>query len=395
MITTSFNSRCRLLASLTIFVLGSFFLPNNSHAQFKKIAPGFDANECDALLRLNFAFTDTTAHQRFSNFQQDYEFLYRSPGIGLDNVWDLWLRQDSTVVILLRGTTANMTSILADFYSAMLPAKGKIQLAEGNIFEYKLADSDRAAVHAGFLIGFAFLADDMQPKIDSLYQLGYRDFLISGHSQGGALAYYISAWLNYLKKDQVYQDIRVKTYASASPKLGNMYFAYDYDNMTREGWAFSIINSDDAIPEMPFTTQQVDIDMNQPNPIFGLMKRFDDLPFFKRVVLKHAFKKMIRNAAKSSESYQKYLGSSLEDFIISALPDLELPKPINTTYFIRPGIPISLIANENYYEYFKANDGPYYHHGIISYRFLLREYYTGLEPLNEDDVKYLLKGKYD
>lgn len=389
------NSPSQLWTSLVTFMACLFLFSGNSNAQFKNIAPGFDANECDALLRLNFAFLDTSANQQFINFQQDYQFLYRSPSIGLDNVWDLWLRQDSTVVILLRGTTANMTSILADFYSAMLPAKGTIQLAKDNVFEYKLAESDRAAVHAGFLIGFAFLANDMQPKIDSLYRLGHRNFLIAGHSQGGALTYYVSAWLNHQKKDNVYPDIQVKTYASAPPKVGNMYFAYDYDNMTREGWAFSIVNSDDAVPEMPFTTQQVDIDMNQPNPILGLMKRFDDLPFFKRIVLKSAFKKMIKNAEKSSKSYQKYLGSSLENFITSALPDLELPKPIHTTYYLRPGIPISLLVNDNYLEYFKTNDGPYYHHGIIPYRFLLREYYPGLEPLNGDDVKYLLKGKYD
>src|SRR5690606_11901574 len=270
--------------------------------------------------------------------------------------------------------TSDRRSILADFYSAMVPAQGKVRLAKDKVFEYKLASSSRAAVHAGFLIGFAFLADDMKSRIDSLYSLGYRNYLVAGHSQGGALTYYVSAWLHHLRNDNIYPGIKVKTYASASPKMGNMYFAYDYDNVTREGWSYSIVNSDDAVPEMPFTTQQVDIDMNEPNPILGMMKRFDSLPFFKRIIIKGAFNKMIRKAANSSKSYQKYLGRYLHDFVMDALPELEVPEAVNTSYYIRPGVPVSLLVNNRYLERFKVNDGPYYHHGIIPYRFLLREY---------------------
>jgi len=368
---------------------------SNAQAQFKEIAPGFDPKECDDLLRLNFVFLDTTGNTAFENFQKGYTFVYRSPSLGLDNTWDLWTRADSTVVILLRGTTSDMKSILADFYSVMMPAQGKIRLTKDKVFAYKLASSNRAAVHAGFLIGFAFLADDMKAKIDSLYGLGYTNYLIAGHSQGGALAYYVSAWLHHQREDNIYPGIKVKTYASASPKMGNMYFAYDYDNMTREGWSYSIVNSDDAVPEMPFTTQQVDIDMNEPNPILGMMKRFDSLPFFKRIIIKGAFNKMIKNAANSSKSYQKYLGRYLHDFVQDALPELETPEAVKTSYYSRPGVPISLLVNDRYLKRFMVNDVPYYHHGIIPYRFLLREYYGGLEPMQDDDVAYLLKGVYD
>ena len=73
----------------------------NVQAQSREISPGFDPKECDELLRLNFVFLDTTGNTTFDNFQEDYTFVYRSPSLGLDNVWDLWTREDSTVVILL------------------------------------------------------------------------------------------------------------------------------------------------------------------------------------------------------------------------------------------------------------------------------------------------------
>jgi hypothetical protein len=359
--------------------------------QHYKFSPGFDPRECDDLLRLNFAFLDTTRGNQFKDFQTGYEFKYRSPGMGLDNVWDLWIRADSTVVILLRGTTADPKSILADFYCAMVPAKGKIVLPHHDTISYQLASDERAAVHAGFLIGFAYLSKDIAPRLDSLYQKGYHDYLISGHSQGGALAYYVSAWMLYLKKNGKYPLLNVKTYASASPKMGNMYFAYDYDNITHAEWAFSIVNSTDPVPEMPFTTQQVDADMNEPNPILNLIKRIDHLPLLKRIVLKHAFKKMIKKAAKSSRAYQKYLGGYASAFIKKMLPGLTIPKAVNTTYFVRPGVPISLVTNENYFNYFKVNDGPYYHHGIIPYRYLLRQYYHGLDDMTKEEVEKFMK----
>lgn len=368
--------RSCLNASLCFIVIFSF-LSRNVYGQSFSLKPGFDALECDQILKLNFAFLDTVRTNKFTDFLKGYTIYYRSPSVGLDNSSDIWIRQDSTVIIMLRGTTGNMKSILEDFYCAMLPAKGYITIGKNKTFEYQLADDPRAAVHAGFLIGFAYLADNIQPIISELYSNGYRDFIIGGHSQGGSLSYYFSAWLMQLRKKGVYKDIVIKTYASASPKMGNMYFAYDYDNANLSQWDFSIVSSADPVPEMPFTTQQIDIDMNEPNPILNLMKRFDDLPFFQRIFLKSAFNKMRKRAKKSSEAYQKYLGKYVGDFIRKSLPEMKLPQPVPTTYFVRPGVPITLSANDKYWEYCKGTP-KYFHHGIDPYRFLLHQYYKGL-----------------
>ena len=175
------------------------------HTAFVK---GFNPAECDELLKLTNAFLDTAKTNTFKGFLPGYRFVYRSGSVGLDNAWDLWIREDSTVVMMLRGTTANAKSIMADFFCAVYPARGQIVLRKADTLDYVLAKSAKAAVHGGFLIGFAFLAEDMRPKVDSLYSAGYRNFMVSGHSQGGALCYLVSAWL--LNQEERYPKIRVK-----------------------------------------------------------------------------------------------------------------------------------------------------------------------------------------
>lgn len=377
------NSWQRILMYTIGALLCTCYTPLNASAQSYVLKPGFDSRECDAAYLLNAAFLDTSANNSFPGFLEGYTFWYRSPSIGLDNVYDLWLRQDSTVIITLRGTTADARSIMADFYCAMFPAKGSIVLGKDKTpFTYKLATDAKAAVHGGFLISFAFIAQDFQPRLADLYQKGYRKFLVCGHSQGGALCYYISAWLMQLRKDNIYPGIKVKTYASAAPKMGNIYFIYDYDNAMHGEWSYSIVNIADPVPEMPLTTQQLEIDMNTPNPLVNLAKRFDDMPFFKRIVLKHAYNSMRKKARKSSDAYQKYLGGYAGKIIKGMQPGMELPDPVKTTYFLRPGVPITLLENEAYREHFKAAPN-YFHHGFDAYRYLLRQYYEGLDDFTQ------------
>ncbi|WP_166335897.1 lipase family protein [Sphingobacterium chungjuense] len=351
---------------------------NESSAQHKGLLPGFDAIECEEILKLNKALLDTVSDNKFEDMLAGYSMYYRSPSVGLDNRADVWIRNDSTVVLIIRGTTRKQESILADFYCAMIPASGSIQMQKGHDFSYTLARDDRAAVHAGFLIGFVYLADHLENTLQQLYAAGYRQYIVGGHSQGGALSYYFSAWLMQKREHGEMKDISVKTYASAAPKMGNRYFAYDYDNANRSEWSFSIVNTADAIPEMPLTTQQLDIDMNEPNPIVGLYTRIDNLPFFKRFFLKRSFNIMKKRAKKSSDAYQKYLGKYTGRFITRFLPELKIPEPVKTTYFQRPGVPIILSANKAYSDFF-ADNARYFHHGIDTYRFLLRQYYDGLD----------------
>lgn len=376
-ITPSFFSRIvsKSSATLGLLALNLITLPALSYAQNVKLQPGFNAQECEQAFVLNAAYQEKSLAANLND--AGFTLHYESPAVGLDNMAQIWLQTDSIVHITLRGTTPNMSSIMADFYCAMIPAEGEIKLNKDRNFPYKLATDPRAAVHAGFLLGFAFLADDLQEKIAQLYTQGYRNFVISGHSQGGALCYFFSAWLMQQRREGKYSGMLIKTYATAAPKMGNIYFAYDYDNAQLSQWSFSVVNSADAVPEMPFTTQQISIDMNEPNPILDLMQGINGLPWLKRVVLKGAFNKMKKRAEKSSRAYQKYLGNFVGEAVRKSLAEVSLPPAVKTTYFVRPGVPIVLTTNQQYQEFYK--DAPkYFDHGIDPYRFLLRQHFENL-----------------
>lgn len=360
--------KIRIITALIVLICSGPLL-GQQHYQFKE---GFDPVEADDMLKLNSSFTDTAFEKNSSDYP-GYTFLHQTTGIGLDNAWNLWVRKDSTVIIILRGTTHDTKSLLADLYCVMLPARGTLVLPQHDTLDYYLASDTKAAVHAGFLLGFAYLSKDIKPEIDSLYKAGYHNYIVSGHSQGGALCYYISAWLWYSAKQGTYPLMRVKTYANASPKVGNMYFAYDYDNITRSGWTFSLVNSSDIVPEMPFSTQQLESDMNQPNPFIHV--DFKKLPPVKRIFVKRAISKMRKGAEKSVKSYQKYLGDYPSMITNKVLPGLELPATVNTMYFVRPGISVPLLENEAYLKHFEAIKKKPNHHGFAEYRFLLRQYY--------------------
>src|SRR5690606_1071912 len=115
-----------------------------------------------------------------------------------------------------RGSIATEASFLANFYAAMVPAKGAMQLEDSFLFEYTLAEHPKAAVHVGWFISMAYLSKTIESKIDSLYKSGIKDYILTGHSQGGGITFLLTAYLAHLKlKGNLPLDIQFKTYCSA------------------------------------------------------------------------------------------------------------------------------------------------------------------------------------
>jgi hypothetical protein len=60
-------------------------------------------------------------------------------------------------------------------------------------------------------------------------------------SQGGALTFLLTPYLYSLQtQGKLPSDIRFKNYSTAAPKVGNLYYAYDYAEMMQFGWALTI-----------------------------------------------------------------------------------------------------------------------------------------------------------
>ena len=348
-----------------------FLLVVNLLAQGQKLSPGFDSTEFYQLLKVSAQQLDT-AYNPDLPYPEKFERVYRSQEMGLDNRWELWLSDDSIAVISIRGTTPSKWSVTEDLFSAMVPAKGSITLADDFNFNYELAQDKDAAVHIGFLIGTAFLGRDMVPKIDSIYHSGVKDFLIVGHSQGGAVAVLLSAYL-YSLQDQGKLDssISFKTYSSAGPKPGNLYFAYSFEHRTQKGWAFNVVNSADWVPESPFSIQTTE-DFNASNPFNVADNMLKTLPLGERIVLTRIYKHLEKIPKKANKSYQKYLGEMIGHEISQVLPGFILPEFYNSSNYVRTADQVVLFATQEYYERFPDTEKTIWtHHSFEAYIFLL------------------------
>lgn len=359
-----------MLHAMRLFILLSL-LPFTLHAQLR---PGYDRDEAIEMLRVNMSFVDSAMAGMTVAPSERFHRVYRSSEMGLKNRWELHADDHGTTVILLRGTTAEMVSWLENGYAAMVPAQGEIRLENGSTFRYHLADDPRAAVHVGWTVGMAFLQRDILPKLDSLVEAGTRDILITGHSQGGALCYLLTAHLKQLQREgRLPADIRFKTYASAAPKPGNTAFAHHYEHHTR-GWAFNTVNALDWVPEVPMSIQTVN-DFNVVNPFSDAKKAIGQLPLKQRVAGKYVYNKLDKPTRKAQRNYTRFLGSTAGNFVRRELPELETPAYVESNLYVRTGAIITLLPDSGYLARFpQSKETPFVNHMLDPYLYLLERW---------------------
>jgi len=330
----------------SVLFLCVFLFSNAAISQVLK--PGFDKEEYYQLMLIS---TRTSSNAEYYNkFPQPKGFqkVYESQSIGLDNLWDLWTNSEGRSVISIRGTTPNRASWLANFYAAMVPAKGQLELAKGEIFNYELATNPRACVHVGWLLSMAILSKEIVPKIKQQYALGTKDFLLIGHSQGGAICYLLTAYVYSLQKNNLLpKDIRFKTYCSASPKPGNLYFAYDYEAKTQGGWAYNVVSSVDWVPEMPMSIQTLK-DFNNVNPFNLAPSLIRKLKFPNNILLGYVYRQLDKPTRKAQRKYTKYLGKLVSKMVVKNVSGFQPPEYAPTMDYVRTGATIVLQADSAY-----------------------------------------------
>jgi hypothetical protein len=95
-------------------------------ASGQALKPGFDKAEYIETLKINHK-----AHIALDKWKEietvpdpaEYKFVYRSPVVAFDNIWDLWIHQTKPVaVISIQGSVQTEASFLANLYAAMIPA---------------------------------------------------------------------------------------------------------------------------------------------------------------------------------------------------------------------------------------------------------------------------------
>lgn len=363
----NFNQVSKISSSIFLFILLSINFKSFAQVHLKA---GFDAEEYIEISVLN---------QQISGFPRadfpytsSFQLKFKSAASKLDNVWAYFKHPNNAVgVIVIRGTSGNNNSWLENFYAAAIPATGSLQFTDGRIFNYKLADREDATVHAGWTLGFSYMVDQLDSLVKAEVSNGVKDWIVTGHSQGGAIAYYLSSWLK-----RSYPTLTVKVYSSASPKPGNTGFAYDFEFLFRNGWAFNVVNELDWVPEMPFSLQTMR-DFNNLNPFGNLQKVIKNQKVPIKWVLKKYYNDLSKSSEKAQRKFQKRLGKTIGNFIQKYDPTVELPIFSESHHYSRAGNQIILKVTEAYRKKYPEVDPNkvFLHHAIPNYVELIKHWY--------------------
>jgi hypothetical protein len=137
------------------------------------------------------------------------------------------------------------------------------------VLSFKLAETPRAEVHLGWTYGMAELMFDptygILKALHEYVPAGSR-LLITGHSQGAAIATLVHAFLHYaIAADTTNKfglrgsGYTLKSYVFAQPKPGNWQFAMDFARIAASrGTGFVINNDKDWVPQVPLSLQFID-----------------------------------------------------------------------------------------------------------------------------------------
>jgi hypothetical protein len=364
-----FHSKAIRLIAVFLFI--TFTLPPSGEAQQNTLKPGFNRDEFLNLFRASARQVDTPWVNMPTPLPHAYTMTYRSAPMGLENRWDLWEADGSPPVISIRGSSPSQISWMENFFAAMLPAQGSVSIGSSEPLTYCFSKHEMAGVHAGWLIGTVALSNDIFSFMNRSIAAGNTSFYLVGHSQGGAIAFLLNAWIHERIAEGYFpKNLQLKTYCSAAPKPGNQQFAYDFERKNQEGWAYNIINPDDWVPETP-TSIQVPTDFSATNPFSDIQHLKKGKKLKERLAIRYIHKKLTSNNLKAMRKYKRILGYKLEKPVRKQLKGLEIPAYLSTSNYMRCGMSIVLNPDADYYsKYPKQAADIFMHHFHEPYRYL-------------------------
>jgi Lipase (class 3) len=257
-----------------------------------KLGKGFDLNEAKALIEFCTAldygvdlppdppYAAVAEPANAAGWEEIYPYHETLPAnqppraIGpYGNAWKLYRKTGSDIyVIAIRGTIDTKGSIAADLIATSTPAQVQIQAKQNpyRLVSFTVAETPQAETHLGWTYAMAELVFDQYYGIlralhdPTLVKHGSR-LLITGHSQGAALATLVHAFLHYAIADQRDKfglrdsGFTLKSYVFAQPKPGNWQFAMDFSRIAgSRGTAFVINNNLDWVPQTPLSIEFFD-----------------------------------------------------------------------------------------------------------------------------------------
>jgi len=170
-----------------------------------------------------------------------------------------------TYVVAIRGTVlSDRPSVVEDVFANTIAARHEVRPRRGAVIPLVFAQMPGAEIHAGF--GYACLSllfDRSCGLVRALQAIAEPQarLLLTGHSQGAAMATLIHAFLHYASRSGRIlggKNLHLSSYVFAQPKPGNALFVADFDRLNlHQSDSFTINNSLDPVPEVPLTRQSL------------------------------------------------------------------------------------------------------------------------------------------
>lgn len=183
-----------------------------------------------------------------------------------DNSWKLFKKTGSNIyVIAIRGTVETLPSGVEDVIATSIAAYPvRLKINDRQMLSFRLAEAPGAETHLGWTYAMTELMFNARYGILNVL----RDkvppnsrLLITGHSQGAAIATLVHAFLHYAIAGNEFglgnSGYTLKSYVFAQPKPGNWQFAMDFARIAG-GEAFVVNNDRDWVPQTPLSIEFLD-----------------------------------------------------------------------------------------------------------------------------------------
>jgi hypothetical protein len=185
------------------------------------------------------------------------------------SAWTLWRNADAATqrgenvyALAFRGTVFSFRpSVIEDSLVTTVAGQHGLELPANEFLNVTFANQPRAEVHEGFayaLFGQLFdRAFGALPRVKALVPKG-STLLLTGHSQGAALATLAHAFFRYAAEENRFGladlGFNLRSYVFAQPKPGNAQFSQDFAVTCGAGaTSFTFNNTIDPVPMVPPT----------------------------------------------------------------------------------------------------------------------------------------------
>ena len=325
---------------LLLIISAILFVSSTSNAQ---LSSGMKPQEAKDMIALCNSFTYLELYGDDSEIiPSNYKKVYTSPVLGMDNKFQVYVNNRTNIgVINFRGSTSKKISWMENMHSALIPVEGEISI-QNRVYKYKYGTDPASLIHSGYALSLAYLHDDLIEQVIQLNNKGIYNIILTGHSQGGALAIMLGAYLKH--SDEVSNKNRFKLYTFAQPMSGNFEFTKEFNrDYCARGMSFSFINPEDLVPTLPLAYNDTTfIKESLINLVTGKE------PIDKTDLLTEGLKVLLADKLKPTAAK---FGASIENQIRQEMGNITLPKPSgeinfsqvgNITHLLPPEYPLEL-----------------------------------------------------